>query len=242
MAEQNVPSTPQSNPTQGPVDDKERLKQSYDAVADKYNAWTAPHSAQRLRHLAKLRELLNNSGQGSQGYNFLELGCGHGVPITQELLSVPGATVTANDLSTTQIELARKNLTGAVGAEGMSRLSLVQGDMMGLSFPDASLDAVLGFYSIIHLPREEQTQIVGRIARWLKPGGFLVANFGGEEAETATMDKWLDEKDWMFWSSWGKEGTIKMLKDAGLEIQVEEVLGDVVDKSTFLWIIAQRSV
>jgi ubiquinone/menaquinone biosynthesis C-methylase UbiE len=50
--------------------------------------------------------------------------------------------VTGNDLSTAQLDLARKNLAGYE-----DRLTLVEGDMLGLGFEGETFDAVTGFYS-----------------------------------------------------------------------------------------------
>ncbi|KAH3919130.1 hypothetical protein HBI56_100290 [Parastagonospora nodorum] len=73
--------------------------------------------------------------------------------------------------------------------------------MLALDFPDSAFDAVTGFQSIIHLPREEQTQLMKKIAGWLKPGGYFLANFSAVELEKLEVDRWLDhEKGWMFWS------------------------------------------
>ncbi|XDG09726.1 hypothetical protein ABKA04_009341 [Annulohypoxylon sp. FPYF3050] len=227
-------------PSQLPEDFKERLKASYDAIAPKYNAWTVQHSSIRMEYLAKVLELLPVSDP-SQHPQFLELGCGSGLPVTKKLLSYPTVHVTANDLSTTQIELTKNHLLGA--SEGKvrdaERLTLIEGDMTGLEFPDQSFDAIFAFYSIIHLPRAEQTEMINKIARWLKPGGYFLANFPEKESEAIVVEKWLDEKGWMFWSGWGKEGTLEIVKEAGFHIVVGEVSDDVVD-SSFLWIIAKR--
>jgi ubiquinone/menaquinone biosynthesis C-methylase UbiE len=222
-----------------PSNVKERLKASYDAMAPTYNEWTIPHSKQRIEYLEKALAHLLPEPQPSN-LSFLELGCGCGLPITQKLLSYPGAKVIANDLSDTQVSLARANLISSPSDEAAQRLELVQGDMTALSFADASFDLVVGFYSIIHLPRAEQAVLFGRIARWLKPGGYFVANFAKEELEAAVMEKWLgDEKGWMYWSAWGDEKTLEKLKTAGFEVVVADVVDDVVDAS-FLWVIAKR--
>lgn len=167
----------------------------------------------------------------------LELGCGAGVPATKYLLDIkqPVLHVTGNDLSTSQVDLARKNLSGYA-----DRLILVQGDMMALSFPDRSFDAVTGFYSIIHLPRDEQNQLVSKIAGWLKPGGLFLANFAVDDSKATVMEKWLnEEKGWMYWSSWGEAGSVKMLEDAGLEIlfrETKQITGD----ANFVWLLAKQ--
>jgi SAM-dependent methyltransferase len=78
------------------------------------------------------------------------------------------------------------------------RTTLIEGNMLALDFPDSAFDAVTGFQSIIHLPREEQMQLMKKIA-WLKPGGYFLANFPADELEKLGFDRWLNhEKGGMF--------------------------------------------
>ncbi|TGJ86556.1 hypothetical protein E0Z10_g2251 [Xylaria hypoxylon] len=218
---------------------KERLKASYDAMAPTYNEWAIPNSKQRVAYLDKALGYLNLENK-PEAPAFLELGCGCGLPITQKLLSHPGTKVIGNDLSDTQLSLARGNLISGPEDEAAHRLELIQGDMNALAFPSESLDLVVAFYSIIHLPRTEQEALFERIAQWLKPGGHFVANFAAEEMESAVMEKWLDDRGWMFWSGWGQEQTLEKIKKAGLEVVVADIADDVVDQHSFLWVIAKR--
>ncbi|KAF3049540.1 hypothetical protein E8E11_000975 [Didymella keratinophila] len=194
-----------------------------------------PDDPVRINYLDIL--LLHLKSYSGSIVKILELGCGAGVPATKHLLDVkePVIHVTGNDLSTSQLDLARKNLSGYE-----DRLALVEGDMLALSFPDCSFDAVTGFYSIIHLPREEQSQLVRKIAAWLRPGGLLLANFAVDESRATIMERWLnEEKGWMYWSSWGEAGSVKMLEDAGLEILFREtklITGD----ANFVWLLAKQ--
>jgi ubiquinone/menaquinone biosynthesis C-methylase UbiE len=124
-------------------DMKARLKSSYDAVADTYNAaFTTPNDPVRLHYLELLLSRLPSDSQRTA--SMLELGCGAGVPATKHLLQIdkPLIHVTGNDLSTAQLDLARRNLAGYE-----DRLTLVEGDMLGLAFPSETFDAVTGFYS-----------------------------------------------------------------------------------------------
>jgi ubiquinone/menaquinone biosynthesis C-methylase UbiE len=208
---------------------KARLKESYDAIAPEYNNWTIDHSPKRMDYVGRLLKLLPGSGQA---ISVLELGCGAGEPVAKHLLTFPNFTLTANDLSSAQIDLGKKAL-------GEERVKWIQGDMMGLSFADASFDAVMGFYSIIHLPRDEQAEMLGRVQRWLKPGGYMLINFSEEEMAGVVMEKWLHEKGWMYWSGFGREGTLNKIKEAGLEVVVANIEEDEVDVR-FLWVIARK--
>lgn len=220
----------QSSTGEPPENVKSRLKESYDAIAEAYNTWTVPHSASRLKYLDQLLQLLPR-GQDAE-ISVLELGCGAGVPVTEKLLADPRMRVTANDISTAQINMAKSAL-------GTERVNWIEGDMMALQFPDGSFDAVLGFYSVIHLPRDEQIVLVQKMTAWLKPGGLMLANFASEDNESVVMDKWLGDKGWMFWSGWGADVMIKKVGEAGLDIVHKEIAQDVGD-AEFLWVIAKK--
>jgi 2-polyprenyl-3-methyl-5-hydroxy-6-metoxy-1,4-benzoquinol methylase len=227
-----------------PADVKQRLKASYDAIADKYNDWTLPHSEHRLKYLGKLLSLLDATGPASETTttSVLELGCGCGLPVSQTLLRHGDhVRVTANDLSSTQIALAREKLLQDETIPNVAqRLELLEGDMSTLSFADGQFDAVVAMYSLIHLPLPEQGQILDNIAKWLKPGGYLLANFSEQAAEAIVTERWLDDKGWGFWSGLGAEGTLQKIKTLGLEVLVGEVEDDAVDAS-FLWVVAKKA-
>ncbi|KAF1991870.1 S-adenosyl-L-methionine-dependent methyltransferase [Aulographum hederae CBS 113979] len=120
-----------------PANLKSRLKASHDAIAPQYHEWTILHSTTRLHYLDQLLEQLPLSN--GKPISILELGCGCGVPVTQKLLSHPNFSITANDLSTAQLTLARATLPS-------DHLTLVEGDMLALDFAPATFDAVVGMY------------------------------------------------------------------------------------------------
>jgi SAM-dependent methyltransferase len=239
-----------------PLDLKTRIKDSYDAIAPTYNTWTTSHFAVRRRYLTKLLELLpppphhdstpagqpESSSSSPTTVTALELGCGAGVPATEMLLAASngGMHVTANDLSATQIALGRERFPTETES---GRVVWLQGDMMALEFPPGTFDVIVGLYSVIHLPREEQVVMMQKIATWLKPGGLVLVNFGREELEGAVEKRWLGEdKGWMYWSGWGEEKTLEMVRGAaGLEVLVHEVTEKAGGDLEFLWVIARRS-
>lgn len=225
--------------TAPPSDLKERLKNTYDAIAYTYNAKLGVDLNHiRLDYVKRLLDLLGQTGEDD--IRVLELGCGAGIPVTKTLLdhAKPSISVTANDLSTVQLDLAASHLSDHVSS---GKVTLVPGDMLALDFPSHSFDAVTGFYSIIHLPRDEQVLLMEKIVGWLKPGGYFLANFPEEETEEIIMEKWLgEEKGWTYWSAWGVEGSVKMVEGSGLEVLVKEVRSSEVDAS-FLWLIGRKS-
>jgi len=147
------------------------VEQGYDQIAPRYLEWAISHSSPRLKYLHKLLELLPEKS------NVLELGCGAGVPCTQ--LLAQSHHVIGNDISAAQIELAKKHIPNA---------EFVKGDMMDLEFAKGEVGAVVAFYSIIHLPREEQGLLLKRIWGWLDDDGLLLLNLGARD-EPGTINE-----------------------------------------------------
>lgn len=216
---------------------KEDIKKAYDDIANVYLDWTQPSHQRRLSYVESMLKHLEPAKQTSQ-MNILELGCGAGVPCTQ-LLSSRGYNVTANDISDAQISLARTRLPQSV--------NLIPGDMMQLDFASQQFDAVLALYSVIHLPRDEQTTMLRRIFDWLKPGGQVLANFAAAEFASATNRSWLGgSQGAMHWSGWGRDETKRILLDIGYEIEIDEVAEDSEEQNgvshnvAFHWILAKK--
>ncbi|CAI4213386.1 unnamed protein product [Parascedosporium putredinis] len=222
-----------------PADLKARIKTSYDAIADVYNEWTKKHSDLRSRYLAQFIEHLPAAAAAATAETgtpaptrILELGCGAGEPSTRTLAARPNTHVIGNDLSSAQIALARAHAATEWTLGAGSSVEFAEGDMADaavLDFAPGSLDGVVALYSLFHLPREEQTAMMARTVEWLRPGGLLLATFSGAAAEAVVMEKWLREEDWMFWSGWGREGTLERLGAAGFEVVVEALEEENVD-------------
>ena len=60
----------------------------------------------------------------------------------------------------------------------------VRADIAHVPFADGVFDAVVAFYSIIHVPRDEHVGLMANVYRVLRPGGILVATMGGVIALT----------------------------------------------------------
>lgn len=164
---------------------KEIVRSGYDKVSHAYRAadFDYAHSGY-ARCLAWLAPLL------AAGAQVLDLGCGCGVPVAQEL-SRQGHAVTGVDLSPVQIERARRLVPAA---------EFLCADMTALDFAPERFDAIVAFYSIIHVPLAEQPNLFAVLARWLKPGGYLLATVG-HTAWTGTEKDWLDVLGGaMYWS------------------------------------------
>lgn len=99
------------------------------------------------------------------GKSLLEVGCGAGIDLVR--FARAGATVTGIDLSTTAIDLARKNIE----QDGLSAdLRVMNGEAM--HFPDNSFDVVYAHGVLQYTANPEK--MVAEIHRVLKPGGEAI--------------------------------------------------------------------
>ncbi len=149
--------------------------------------------------LDELAPLLPDGGE------ILDLGCGNGIPVARWLTG-RGYAVEGVDISAVQIERARSLVPNA---------SFLCEDMTSVTFPPGSFDAVLAFYSLIHVPIEEQPELLERIRGWLRPGGLLMA-IVGDGAWTSTQDDWYGAT--MYWSHADRETSIEWMASAGLDV------------------------
>uniref|UniRef100_A0A5K1K2F0 Cell surface hydrophobicity-associated protein n=1 Tax=Ganoderma boninense TaxID=34458 RepID=A0A5K1K2F0_9APHY len=218
-----------------PAELKSIVEAGYDAIAPKYLAWSGPRpTTTRAGYVAQLLDLL------APGSSVLELGCGAGVPTTQTIAAhEKQLRVTGVDISAAQVALAREHVRAPDPEEG--RVAFVHADMMKLEYASGSFDAVLAFYSIFHLPQEEQAPMVGRMVGWLKPGGYLLLNMRTEEGDFLRED-WMGAR--MFSSGIGVEGNRKAFEEygKGLKILVDEIATEKVGKfeEKFHWVFAVK--
>jgi cyclopropane fatty-acyl-phospholipid synthase-like methyltransferase len=108
------------------------------------------------------------------------------------------------DFSAVQLSRARQLVPAA---------RLVQADMTALHLQPRSVDAVVSFYALIHVPLEDQQALFPRIRSWLRGGGYLLATTGA--------DRWTGIENYlgapMFWDHADTATYLQWLTAAGLE-------------------------
>lgn len=220
-----------SNPATALPSHKKLVQESYDKMAAEYTAWAVTGSHTRMLYVDDLLTRLPNASQAT----VLELGCGAGTPVLETLVTKV-SHIFANDISNVQLDFARKRCP--------EKTTFLPGDMAALEIQAGSLDAVMGFYFILHLPREEQPAMLGRIHGWLKDGGLLALNLGTEDQEEL-RGKFFGEE--MYWSTFSAEKSKEMICDAGFELLKAEVkTGEDLDAQdpdygiSFLWVLARK--
>jgi SAM-dependent methyltransferase len=106
------------------------------------------------------------------GGESLDIGCAYGVATHAALAR--GARICASDLEPRHLDYVREHAPAGSGP----RLRTVVGRLPDVDFPDAAFDAILASRVIHFLDGPEVPEAVGRMARWLRPGGrlFLVVD------------------------------------------------------------------
>lgn len=189
-------------PANDPTSDYKALVQrGYDRCAATYDETRQRGDSPKL---ALVTERL------SAGATVLDVGCGAGIPVAQALAG--RFAVTGVDISSGMIARARANVPQA---------TFIHADVMAVTFPPDHFDAVVAFYSIFHLPREEHPELLRRLHRWLKPGGHLLATLSAVHEAPYTDDDFFGET--MFWSNLGLPEYKEIL--AGLGFSLLEVTG-----------------
>jgi SAM-dependent methyltransferase len=190
------------------MDPKQIVRDGYDKVSHAYRSASFNYESSEYRTSLSWLEPLLTSGSA-----VLDLGCGCGIPVSRVLSRQ--YRVTGVDISPIQIERAHVLAPDA---------QFICADITTLDFPANTFDAVVAFYSIIHVPLDEQPALLKKIAHWLKPGGCLIASVGHTEW-TGTESDWCKvEGATMYWSHADAATYKTWLTRAGFSILCEGFL------------------
>lgn len=159
----------------------------------------------------------------------LDLGCGTGLPI-DKYLADHGADLTGIDSSPKHIALAKSNLPSA---------SYQEGDLLHAILPEGSVDGVVSFYAIFHIPRSEHGELFLRINRLLRPNGLFLATLGTSDSAYGEEASWAGAP--MAWSSWDAGTYRRLLAVADFDIIESAFEGQPGDVEHHFWVLARKS-
>lgn len=161
------------------------------------------------------------------GARVLDVGCGSGASWAGGLAA--RFALTGIDISPGQIEAARRNVpTG----------TFLVADVTAIEFDDGAFDGATALYSIGHLPAHEHESVFGRLARWLRPGGLLLASLPAEEDPGSTV-AWIGGVE-MFFASLGATRYEQILRDQGWRVIDTRVgiANEPEGAAAFFWLLA----
>lgn len=170
------------------------------------------------------KDFFNSLSEIAPGNRVLDLGCGTGIPF-DKYLSENGWRVTGTDIAGNHVEKARQNVPSG---------EFRQGDFFDLEFNQGKFDAIVSFYAIFHIPREEHPKLLHKMKDWIKEDGAILITMGAEEMDMMEGDIGGEE---MLWSSYSAEKNIELVGEAGFNI-VSSYEEDWREE-THLWILAE---
>ena len=144
------------------------------------------------------------------GHRVLDAGCGVGTTAI-EIASQYDCQVTAVDISSAMVDRALANV-GAAGLE--DAVTVEQGDILALDFPDDSFDRVVIEAVVMFVDRPTAT---GELVRVCKPGGYVVDHEG--YFIDGTPDDVLESSQELFPGIIleGPDAWVTLYQDAGLD-------------------------
>ncbi len=205
-------------------DVKQLIASGYDAIADEFADWQRGiRGSQRLERLDDLLRRLPLQP------DVLELGSGAGVRSTR-ILAERGR-LTGVDISGEQVRRARERVPEA---------RFIHADFMEVDFAEATFDAVVSFYVLNNLPRDELSPLLERVHRWLRPEGWFLASFPTTD-NPGWRGEWLGVE--MFFSGYDAATTVGLVRESGLEV-VEDAVETMIEpdygEGRWLWVLARK--
>ncbi|WP_020138241.1 class I SAM-dependent methyltransferase [Streptomyces sp. 351MFTsu5.1] len=182
--------------------DGQRAAEVFDALGLTYEKAFARSEA----HLASLDWLLGRLAPGSR---VLDVGSGTGRP-TASTLADAGHEVLGVDVSPVMVDLAVRQVP---------RATFLLADIRELPLEEGAFDAVCVYFSLLQMSRAEQSQVLGRLARALRPGGSLVLATVPADVEDLAIE-FMGRP--VRATSFAAEDVVAVVRDAGLVVESEQ--------------------
>jgi len=191
------------------------MQNSYDYIAEQWHL-----NVRGQTYVSRVLGYLDQVLAGLQpGAKVLDLGCGTGNPIAKYLVQ-KGFQVVGMDQSAKMLEIAK---------EVVPEAQFIHADMVEIELTD-KFAAAIAWDSVFHVERKYHPVIYRKLAHSLEPGGRLMLSVGGSDSSAAdTVDAGVEGftsemfGHTFFYSGYEPNVALKLLEDAGFEIELWEV-------------------
>lgn len=157
----------------------------------------------------------------------LDLGSGVGIPFDKYLVDKK-IKVTGIDISQKHVNLARKNVPKA---------KFIKGDFSKYHFKDR-FEAIISFYAIFHIPREEHQELFSKMYGLLNQKGIILVTLGAKEYKYDVNPNFVGAP--MAWSQYSANKYRIMLKKIGFKIIKATFEGTPKDQEYHFWVLAKK--
>ncbi len=177
------------------------VREGYNRIAARYAE--GRDQASSVPYLERLNRLLDPNSL------ILDLGCGAGLPVDRWLVD-RGHRVIGLDISDTMLALAKHNVPEA---------QYEMRDIATLANGEFCVDAVVSFFTIIHIDRRDHRDLLNRIRSWMPKGGVMLITMGRSD--------WEGQEDFygvnMEWSHFDRETNHRLIGESGFSIIFEDL-------------------
>lgn len=174
-------------------------------------------------------------GEDVRGKDVLDIGCGFGW-CEIDLLARGASRVFAVDVSEATLAIAREHITDP-------RVEFAVASATALPTRDGSLDTVVSWEVIEHIPKGSEPIMFAEVGRVLRPGGVFYLSTPFDSA----VAKALDPAWWLVGHRhYGRDELVRLGRGSGFEAEVVCVMGGIwslfsaVDMYTAKWIFRRR--
>lgn len=111
------------------------------------------------------------------GAAIVDIGCGSGYPISSYLIE-QGFHLTGIDSSQKLLDIAKINCP---------MMNCIHGDIRTIPVTE-KYDAIIEWWCLFHLPKNDHAKMFSRFASWLKDGGILEFTTGANDHESTSSE------------------------------------------------------
>ena len=142
------------------------------------------------------------------GARVLDVGCGTGLPTARQLTDA-GYEVTGIDISDGMLQLARRDVPRAT----FRQVDVV--DLPAKGIAEGGYDAVVAFFSLLMLTRDEIPAALRRLYALLAPGGYFMLSMVEADIDEMPL-QFLGNRVWV--SGYLRDELREVVADAGFDV------------------------